>query len=406
MAIRRRCPYSRFRISKLTLKDNSNIIIYQSAQLGSFVASLKENLDSKMSFETSFGVYISGNVPSGGGFSLVFHSGSSQNQSTNYAPGYDNLNAAFAIRFDISNNWIYFNPPSGRTGNSNAYTGRYDFVFVSNSQMKFKLTYYAPTSTWQLLIGSVVIFSNTFNLGSLYYNYEPTWLAFIGYTPTQLISPNVKIFISEWEFYTANPVSLYCGLSWTQIANLNQTGPNTIGQWTKDNSVGAYVPNDYWGDRCFSAFFASPVAYQFLRGEIVMKHGLSMDGIRNYMGIDDRYVDGASVTVGVNPRNHVWTYIPVSIYASCNQAKPSFVGSSFFCVDGQTAWDVSGPLFGGKYFYYAFNQVINQTVEVRMCADQDRDDEFPMVVSVRLWVASPITGVCRCSTSPCQCTAY
>ena len=61
-----------------------------------------------------------------------------------------------------------------------------------------------------------------------------------------------------------------------------------------------------------------------------------------YRSIDDAYVDGVSITHGINPRQHIWTYAvgveegsSGSLECPCNQGSsahtPSFVGENYYC---------------------------------------------------------------------------
>ncbi len=101
--------------------------------------------------------------------------------------------------------------------------------------------------------------------------------------------------------------------------------------------------------------------------------------------IDRPYVDGLSVTHG-SPRQHVWTF---AAGAPCPCRNPSsdtplFVGSNYFCEDdrdGGQLWDgiscVSGccTFNSPPWFSVSVPSPTFDDIEVRLCTDQDRNDE-------------------------------
>ena len=140
--------------------------------------------------------------------------------------------------------------------------------------------------------------------------------------------------------------------------------------------------------------------------------------------IDSYYVDGVSLTHGPpGARQHIWTFAGGilelgELRNDCPCANresriyvPSFVGNDYFCESGNhgTTWDyvlyASDPLWDGRgcgsppccelsyppgvtapWFCKQLPQATTDDIEVRICADQDANDEDTPVELMELYI--------------------
>ena len=126
------------------------------------------------------------------------------------------------------------------------------------------------------------------------------------------------------------------------------------------------------------------------------------DAFRPSSSIDDPYVDGVSITHG-SPRQHIWTLAATATETlnatgcPCSggtDSRPSFVGNDYFCDSATTTnsgavfyehdrlWDASGcststccSFNNPPHFYKQLPQLTDDNIELRICSDQNRDDE-------------------------------
>ena len=158
--------------------------------------------------------------------------------------------------------------------------------------------------------------------------------------------------------------------------------------------------------------YASPDAIQHGQWKNPQNYLGDTDPKHNY--IDSVYVDGVSLTHG-SPRQHMWTFmggltgndIDSDVYYNCpcSPGSPqsshiqSFVGNDYFCESGNS--DPNGnvpvhlytddPLWDGKgcgsieqtccqapglpWFHKVLNSTTTDYLEMRVCADQETNDE-------------------------------
>ena len=158
--------------------------------------------------------------------------------------------------------------------------------------------------------------------------------------------------------------------------------------------------------------YATPDAIQHGQWKNPQKYIGGTDPKHN--NINSAYVDGVSLTHG-SPRQHVWTFMAgptanKTIYdgrynCPCSPGSPqsshiqSFVGDDYFCESGNS--DPNGniprhlyttdPLWDGKgcgsieqtccqapglpWFHKVLNSTTTDYLEMRVCADQETDDE-------------------------------
>ena len=175
---------------------------------------------------------------------------------------------------------------------------------------------------------------------------------------------------------------------------------------------------------CQSVKFSSNgINYSQVCGKVVGYQYASADaidqtrgtGLTSHNDINSHYVDGISLTHG-SSRQHIWTFmaglIEASIYIDgrfncpCSQGSlqnstiPSFIGNDYFCesgnpstnskIDFSTLYTVD-PLWDGKgcgsleqtccqapglpWFHKVLNSTTTDYLEMRVCGDQETNDE-------------------------------
>ena len=207
-----------------------------------------------------------------------------------------------------------------------------------------------------------------------------------------------------------------CPSGWTKIATNDRGHPSIKVCRSPSNNAG-----------CYSATFAvNGVSYRKICGKARGYQRYTTDGFggvgtspRNTKSIDNAYVDGLYITLG-HPHKHVWTYAvgfsdERASRGNCPcAARPgigaySFIDNDYYCESGspgtgrpQNAFLTGDPLWDGSgciasennccanvnmpWFYRHFHSDQNDDIEVRICANQDYNDEAVAVDQVQLFV--------------------
>ena len=149
------------------------------------------------------------------------------------------------------------------------------------------------------------------------------------------------------------------------------------------------------------------LSYQTVCGKMAGYEIGSDDGFQtSSTNIDSGYVDGVSITYGMSPRRHIWTYA-IGVYQmahtnSCpctatGTAPPSFVGTNYYCESGNSGSSWSNVLYSGNllwdgkncgsasasccsnpnqpWFCNRLNASIVGDVEMRICTNEAVDNE-------------------------------
>ena len=169
---------------------------------------------------------------------------------------------------------------------------------------------------------------------------------------------------------------------------------------------------------CSPVFFPSGgIPYSQVCGRIYGRYSGSPDAFDTFTDvrpdfptINDNYVDGVSLSYGMNPRNHVWTLaatIPQNTRqdrcASCDYLVPDFVGSDYSCQivpvcsslsDDSTCrlvevWNDDNQCNGNNIFYRNLTQTTTENLEMRLCRDQVRSDEDISISFIEIFVSAP-----------------
>ena len=160
-----------------------------------------------------------------------------------------------------------------------------------------------------------------------------------------------------------------------------------------------------------TTYFAThKVSYSIVCGKIKGYQMGSADGFERYVNrmhisttplLNSTYLDGVSLTHG-NLTKHIWSFAATS-YAfsndvdsgrcSCISDRPAFVSSHFSCdqeiVRGsmEVLWDGEGCRnHNHAWFYRQLPQPTTDDIEMRVCRDEDRDNEDILIQSVDIYI--------------------
>ena len=139
------------------------------------------------------------------------------------------------------------------------------------------------------------------------------------------------------------------------------------------------------------------------------------DGFHNNPDIDSPYLDGVSITHGSpGSRKHIWSF-GIGAYqhthhgCPCSQRggnkPPAFVGNDYYCESGHSnangfphQWDIEklwdGKCYAGNcckakgmpYFNKTLGASTTDRLEVRLCKDQDNNDEDLAIERMELFI--------------------
>ena len=237
---------------------------------------------------------------------------------------------------------------------------------------------------------------------------------------------------NQWTFcnmsaITAGYFTFSCagvGGEWRRIASLNiSAGDECPTGWSKSSHNGISFcrsPSDNPG--CYSTTFSTMMSYTRVCGRIRGYQKGSTDQFIRQKTNDNNninavYVDGLSITHG-SPRQHIWTYVAgltghgnrrddCPCASTLGQAPPSLVGSNYYCESGagndynveiyylsDPLWDGNGCSSGNTccsninlpWFQYQLSQMTEDDIEVRICRDEDFDNEGILIDILELYI--------------------
>ena len=232
-------------------------------------------------------------------------------------------------------------------------------------------------------------------------------------------------------------VSVFCDMTlscggvtggWTRVAELDMTNsshqcPSGLSE-RNDSSIRTCVRN-VTAAGCSAVEYtplASDIQYSKVCGRVIGYQVGSTGAFRQSTNnISTAYVDGVSFTHG-NPREHIWTLasapdeVGTSPMSDCpctnnntsEQATqpPEFVGDDYFCdtgssnrfqnifYDGDPLWDGAGcgilnsccSFNNPPWFYKQLSQPTADDVEMRVCRNEDNNDEDIAIKVIDLFV--------------------
>ena len=214
-----------------------------------------------------------------------------------------------------------------------------------------------------------------------------------------------------------------------RVANLNMMNPNhNCPHGFKTITSPKRMCGRQSGPGCVSTTFPlHGIQYQNICGSVIGYQDHSPNAFAQYYNnrhitIDDAYLDGVSITHGQYPRKHIWsfvaaldeagTYFPTSrcpctkINESFPIVIPPFVGQDYFCDTGsQSTYEdkiySDDPLWDGHgcgtessccqfnsppWFCKQLPQPTTDNIELRLCGDQNIENEDVLINLVELYV--------------------
>ena len=208
------------------------------------------------------------------------------------------------------------------------------------------------------------------------------------------------------------------GGGWTRIAYLDMSdstevcpsgfrlyqseGVRVCGRQTSNSGGCQSVKFPLYGN--YSRVCGRVVGYQYRYPDAIHSSGIYGTG---HDDINSYYADGVSLTHG-SPRRHIWTFMAgysensqTQTDCPCNsgttQIVQSLIGSDYFCESGNsnnkwlTKLYTADPLWDGNgcgsreqtccqapglpWFHKVLNSTTSDYLEMRVCADQETDDE-------------------------------
>ena len=233
-----------------------------------------------------------------------------------------------------------------------------------------------------------------------------------------------------------------CGTTsggWLRVAYLNMTNSShqCPSEWREvNNPVRACVKNTPSAGCRAEIYDTRGVSYTQICGRVIGYQFCIPDAFESFnnnqsITINDAYVDGVSITHG-SPREHVWTFAiaesdfpgvpPVTSLCPCTSGQtqvtgveiPPFVGSDYFCEAGFsggliTTCDLDmgmgifsrDPVWDGQecnqfstccefnsppWFCKRLPEPTHDSIEVRLCTNQDNMDEDVLVELIEIYV--------------------
>lgn len=217
---------------------------------------------------------------------------------------------------------------------------------------------------------------------------------------------------------------------WTRVANmdmrkLEQNCPAGLKEWAGPVRSCGRVSNR---PGCSSTFISTNgipysrvcgkvIGYQYSSPNAFYAHQYDPD-----VTLEQYYVDGVSLTYGLSPRQHIWTFAAARsevdlsghICPCVNTANtlpdtavPEFIGKNYFCDTGSSTrykkdhfydddplWDGVGcggsntccAQVGTGYFCRDLGGVTSQDIELRVCGNEDTDNEDVPIEIVSMYV--------------------
>ena len=213
---------------------------------------------------------------------------------------------------------------------------------------------------------------------------------------------------------------------WMRVANLDMTDLNEHcppGLQTQTINSKTFCSSTH-GPGCSSIIFpVNGVKYCKVCGKVIGYQYSSPDAFDPYyadrsLTIDDAYVDGISLTHGISPRSHIWTFVNAvdeirSDRYSCPCSKtdtpyigvvPAFIESDYFCDTGSryewsSQWYTTDPLWDGAgcggtstccdsppWFCKDLPECTTDDIEMRVCRNENYDNENIGIEMISIYI--------------------
>ena len=230
-----------------------------------------------------------------------------------------------------------------------------------------------------------------------------------------------------------NATQQYCSMNrvcggldggWMRVAELDMRSdssqcPSALTPHPDQRLCGISIGNG----NCSQVFFeVNNVSYNQVCGKIIAYQFGSPDSFTGNKQIDTDYVDGISLTYGMNTRKHIWTFAaaideakdnpgskcPCTNIATASHATspPAFVGNDYFCDTGSMErftgtlyadnplWDGAGcgpanfccSLNNPPWFFKQLQSSTSEDIEMRVCMDELPVNEDVRIEQIMIYV--------------------
>ena len=215
---------------------------------------------------------------------------------------------------------------------------------------------------------------------------------------------------------------------WVRVANLNMTDPD---QDCPEDFTLIQEPRSCGKNHsgCVSTTFETQgIQYSKVCGRILAYQEGEPDAFKPYVGarnrtltLEDLYLDGVSITHGLNPRHHIWSFVaahdeaqstPSYRICPCTRANenytsgvPPFIEEDYFCETGsreevEDRFYVDDPLWDGQgcgenstccswnnppWFCKDLARATDDDIEVRLCSSSGRHDEHTPIALIEVY---------------------
>ena len=225
-------------------------------------------------------------------------------------------------------------------------------------------------------------------------------------------------------------VQVYCDMDrrcgctstrgWVRVANLDasNTSQQCPSAWRLITTPKRTCGRARGDSGCDSAIFpTNRIRYSHVCGQVIGYQYATVDAFYYFVNpsatttLDSSYVDGVSITHGaLGSRQHIWSFAAgfgvatnsdVNCPCSGGTSTPSYVGQDYFCetgndntgavagvfFDGDPLWDGSncGSAFACEctvnsppWFCKELPQATTDDIEVRICRDENREEDTPV----------------------------
>ena len=204
-------------------------------------------------------------------------------------------------------------------------------------------------------------------------------------------------------------VRVYCDMTrscgditggWMRVVELDMTNESTqcpSGLRQHDNNLRICGINSDSQRSCSSVNFnLNGIRYSSVYG-VIRAYGCGTpDGDNDLIhGINSNYVDGISLTYGMNPRQYIWTF--AIAHSGCGNS-PSFVHNDYYCGDitrpstcNSNIQDIEWnggecsqccSLNNPTQFYKQLPQLTTDDIEMRLCRDESAFNIFIEMISI------------------------
>ena len=224
---------------------------------------------------------------------------------------------------------------------------------------------------------------------------------------------------------TSQQIQLYCGAGdWQQVASINMSDPTQQcpSAWREYNASGvrACGRQTASGGMCSANSYFAANQYTRVCGRLIGYQVGSPDGFVDGRNIDEIYMDGVSITQGLSPRGHIWSYV-AGVTESSSQHRSnncpcspqagrqpqSFVGGNYYCESGNPNDDFlpnqlfdDDPLWDGQrcegtcctdtnsppWFSVYLPATTTEMIEVRICGDESTNNEDTLIEILEIFV--------------------